>query len=197
MRNHITTFSEFLTKFLEHFWNTKIQDSLMAKLHAKKFVRGKGKRLETHLSELYEKSRHLTPPISNEEFIVMILNQLPCHYQAHWTGEITDKTITLGCKHFIPNISNRIMYTKALIRGIRSDLFAAENNTPDAVYGRTVPTAGAQYDDRNQSAGERSPGDRSLGVEPSREVPPQEREQQTQPRSNNQTAVQASMQPSQ
>ncbi|KAJ8882647.1 hypothetical protein PR048_014459 [Dryococelus australis] len=65
----------------------RVQGSLGAKLHSELFYSGKGRSLENHLSQLYERSsRHMTPPIGNEEFVVMVLNQLPYNYQAHWMG---------------------------------------------------------------------------------------------------------------
>ncbi|KAJ8890227.1 hypothetical protein PR048_009735 [Dryococelus australis] len=62
--------------FLIKLEATKVQGNLRAKLHTEKFFPGKDRGLETHLSDLYERSKHLTPPLSNEEFIAM----------AHWTG---------------------------------------------------------------------------------------------------------------
>ncbi|KAJ8892402.1 hypothetical protein PR048_004982 [Dryococelus australis] len=50
------------------------------------FVPGKGKHLKAYLSEMYERSHHLEPPVNDEEFIGMILRQLPFKYQSHWTG---------------------------------------------------------------------------------------------------------------
>ncbi|KAJ8889496.1 hypothetical protein PR048_008995 [Dryococelus australis] len=55
-------------------------------LHAERFTPGRGRSLEAHISEVYKESRHLTSPISDEEFMAMILLQLPFRYQAQWSG---------------------------------------------------------------------------------------------------------------
>ncbi|KAJ8885673.1 hypothetical protein PR048_011871 [Dryococelus australis] len=88
VKNSFTTYSEFRSKFLEQFWNKKIQGNLRAKLHTERFYPGKGKKLEEHLSEVYDKSKQLTPPVSDEEFAAMILHQLPNKYQTHWSGRL-------------------------------------------------------------------------------------------------------------
>ncbi|KAJ8888988.1 hypothetical protein PR048_008482 [Dryococelus australis] len=82
----ISNYAEFKEKITEQFWNKKIKDNLNAQLHSEWFVPGKGRRLEFHLAEIYEKSRYLDPPLSDEEFMAMVLRQLPYHYQSHWTG---------------------------------------------------------------------------------------------------------------
>ncbi|KAJ8868347.1 hypothetical protein PR048_029863 [Dryococelus australis] len=56
-----------------------------AQLHCEKFLPVKGKMLETHLSEMNERSHHLDPPISYEEFVAMVLHHFPYRYQTHWT----------------------------------------------------------------------------------------------------------------
>ncbi|KAJ8893567.1 hypothetical protein PR048_006167 [Dryococelus australis] len=81
-------YSKFRSSFLKQFWNKKIQGNLQAKLHAERFYPGKGKTLEEHMSEVYDKSRHLTPPVSDEEFAAMILHQLPYKYRTHWSGRL-------------------------------------------------------------------------------------------------------------
>ncbi|KAJ8897713.1 hypothetical protein PR048_003063 [Dryococelus australis] len=53
-----------------------------------KDVPGRGKTLEVHLSEVCDKSRHLTPPISDDEFIATVLHQLPYRFQMHWSGRV-------------------------------------------------------------------------------------------------------------
>ncbi|KAJ8878563.1 hypothetical protein PR048_019141 [Dryococelus australis] len=65
-----------------------ITRNLRAKLHAERSYPGKRKTFEEHLSEVYDKSRHLTLPVSNEEFAAIILHQLPYKYQTHWSGRM-------------------------------------------------------------------------------------------------------------
>ncbi|KAJ8883969.1 hypothetical protein PR048_015825 [Dryococelus australis] len=60
-----------------------------AQLHSQRFVSDKGKSSENHLSELYERSRHLEHPVSDEEFVVLISKELPVKYQSLCTGALT------------------------------------------------------------------------------------------------------------
>ncbi|KAJ8871338.1 hypothetical protein PR048_027655 [Dryococelus australis] len=52
----LTNFSEHKTNFVEHFWSTKVQGNLRAKLHIEKFFPGMGRSPETHLSDLSVKN---------------------------------------------------------------------------------------------------------------------------------------------
>ncbi|KAJ8896035.1 hypothetical protein PR048_001376 [Dryococelus australis] len=77
-------------KSTAQYWRevTKSTGNLRVQLHAERIVPARGKTLEAHLSEAYDKSRHLTPPISDEEFIAMVLQQLPYRFQTHWSGRV-------------------------------------------------------------------------------------------------------------
>lgn len=87
VKHTICSFAEFKSKFLEQYWSSRIQNSLRAQLHSEKFAPGRGKTLEVHLAEIYEKTRHLSPPIQDAELILIILAQLPFRFQTHWTGK--------------------------------------------------------------------------------------------------------------
>ncbi|KAJ8889656.1 hypothetical protein PR048_009157 [Dryococelus australis] len=71
------TYTEFKDKLVAPFWSREIHGNLRAQLHCAKFLPGKMKIWETHLSEMYERPQHINPPKFDEEFLHMLLHQLP------------------------------------------------------------------------------------------------------------------------
>ncbi|KAJ8892232.1 hypothetical protein PR048_004812 [Dryococelus australis] len=67
---------ENLSQIADSLPNFSWSGNLRAKLHSEWFYLGKGKTLAEHLSEVYDKSRHLTPPVSDEEFATMIFTPI-------------------------------------------------------------------------------------------------------------------------
>lgn len=86
VRPSIQNYSDFRAKFLSHFWNSKVQGNVRAQLHAERYIPGQSKGLEFHLADTYERSRNLDPPVSDDEYMAMVVNQLPFRYQTLCTG---------------------------------------------------------------------------------------------------------------
>lgn len=85
-KNRVQSYSELKERFVERFWNAQVQGNVRAQLHAERYIPGKGKGIEAHLADIYEKSRYMEPPVTDEEYIAMVLNQLPYRYQTFLTG---------------------------------------------------------------------------------------------------------------
>ncbi|XP_063218388.1 uncharacterized protein LOC134528576 isoform X1 [Bacillus rossius redtenbacheri] len=80
------SYNEFCQLFLRQHWSMKIQGNLRAQLHSEKFDPKRGRSLEAHLSDMFERTRYLDIVMNDEEFIALILGQLPMRYQLHLSG---------------------------------------------------------------------------------------------------------------
>ncbi|XP_063245214.1 uncharacterized protein LOC134546356 isoform X2 [Bacillus rossius redtenbacheri] len=79
------SFTQFRELFRLQFWNIRIQSNLRAQLHTEKYDPRKGTSLEAHLSTMYDKTRYLDLPMTNE-FVAAMLTQLPLKYQKQLSG---------------------------------------------------------------------------------------------------------------
>lgn len=87
-RERINSYDEFKDSFRAQFWNAQVQGNLRARMHSERFDPKKGKGVEEHLSEVYERSRNLSPPMDDTEFVAMVIGQLPYRYQIQWAGRL-------------------------------------------------------------------------------------------------------------
>ncbi|XP_063232407.1 uncharacterized protein LOC134536581, partial [Bacillus rossius redtenbacheri] len=86
LQSTITSYQEFKSHFKQQFWNVKIQGTLRARLHTERYDSKKNRTLETHLSQMFERTRYLEPEMGDIEFMAMVTSQLPIKYQVHLTG---------------------------------------------------------------------------------------------------------------
>ncbi|XP_063229242.1 uncharacterized protein LOC134534699 [Bacillus rossius redtenbacheri] len=80
------SYAQFQSLFHNQYWNIRIQSHLRAQLHTEKYDPRKCASLEAHLSAMFEKTRYLDQPMTDDEFIAAILTQLPLKYQKQWSG---------------------------------------------------------------------------------------------------------------
>ncbi|KAJ8897013.1 hypothetical protein PR048_002359 [Dryococelus australis] len=74
--------------FLLHFWSVKIQSNIHWQLAYEHWDPKKAKTIKEHFSDVYERTHHLTTAMSDEEFIDIVIFQLPIMYQCQFTGGV-------------------------------------------------------------------------------------------------------------
>ncbi|XP_063243250.1 uncharacterized protein LOC134542713 isoform X1 [Bacillus rossius redtenbacheri] len=88
-----SSYNHFQAMFRQQYWSLRIQSNLRAQLHTERYDPRKGTTLEAHLSTMFEKTRYLDLPMTDEEFVAAILTQLPLRYQKQLSG-LTYRDIT-------------------------------------------------------------------------------------------------------
>ena len=86
-RENVHSFDEFRQMFLSQYWSVSTQSHVRATIMTEHFTPGPNRSLEAHVSELYERTRHMTPPITDTEFITIVMCQLPINYRTHFAGD--------------------------------------------------------------------------------------------------------------
>ncbi|KAJ8867147.1 hypothetical protein PR048_033011 [Dryococelus australis] len=74
--------------FLLQFWSAKIQSNIHSRLTYEHWDPKKEKTIEERLSEVYVRTRHLTAAMNDEEFVDVVIPQLPITYERQFTGGV-------------------------------------------------------------------------------------------------------------
>ncbi|KAJ8895503.1 hypothetical protein PR048_000836 [Dryococelus australis] len=74
--------------FLSQCWSAKLQSNIRSQLTYEHWDPKKNNSIEEHFSDVYERWHHLTAAMSDEEFVHVVISQLPITYQRQFTGGV-------------------------------------------------------------------------------------------------------------
>ncbi|KAJ8893197.1 hypothetical protein PR048_005783 [Dryococelus australis] len=100
-KEKISASAEFQESFVKHFWSPKIQSHVRSQLSQEHWDPRKEKSIEEHFSKVYERTHHLPSPMSDEEFIDLLISQIPVNYQRQFSGNIY-RDVSEFWYHLIP-----------------------------------------------------------------------------------------------
>lgn len=75
------TYQAFEGAYHQEFWSVQKQCELRTRLYAEKYLENGSRSLEEHFVMNWERSRHMTPPMEDTEFICMLVSQLSLRLQ--------------------------------------------------------------------------------------------------------------------